>query len=107
VQAATCAAQGVPAVFRDQLPRAHGARCTLLFLPGRIARRKYGLLEKKKDYVLRAKDFHRKEKTIKSLRKKAEERNPDEFYFAMEKARTKGGVHIARCAPSPLPRAAP
>jgi hypothetical protein len=28
-----------------------------------------------------------------ALQRKAEERNPDEFYFAMEKARTKGGVH--------------
>jgi U3 small nucleolar RNA-associated protein 11 len=31
--------------------------------------------------------------TIQNLRRKAEERNPDEFYFAMEKARTKDGVH--------------
>eukprot|EP00195_Chlamydomonas_chlamydogama_P010607 CAMPEP_0202903222 /NCGR_PEP_ID=MMETSP1392-20130828/22797_1 /ASSEMBLY_ACC=CAM_ASM_000868 /TAXON_ID=225041 /ORGANISM="Chlamydomonas chlamydogama, Strain SAG 11-48b" /LENGTH=223 /DNA_ID=CAMNT_0049590279 /DNA_START=81 /DNA_END=749 /DNA_ORIENTATION=- len=60
------------------------------------ARKKYGLLEKHKDYVLRAKDFHKKEKTIKALRRKAEERNPDEFYFAMEKAKTKGGVHDGR-----------
>lgn len=51
-------------------------------------------MEKKKDYLLRAKDFHKKEKTIQTLRQKAEERNPDEFYFAMEKARTKGGVHV-------------
>lgn len=58
-------------------------------------RRSYGLLEKKKDYVLRARDFHRKEATIKKFQKKAEERNPDEFYFAMEKACTKDGVHIA------------
>lgn len=31
-----------------------------------------------------------------SLRQKAAFRNPDEFYFAMEKARTRDGVHIAR-----------
>lgn len=34
--------------------------------------------------------------TLQQLRKKAEERNPDEFYFAMEKARTVDGVHVAR-----------
>ncbi|PRW61182.1 U3 small nucleolar RNA-associated 11 [Chlorella sorokiniana] len=60
------------------------------------ARRRLGLLEKKKDYLLRAKDFHKKEATLKQLRRKAEERNPDEFYFAMENARTEGGVHVAR-----------
>mmetsp|Transcript_37769 Transcript_37769/g.70901 ORF Transcript_37769/g.70901 Transcript_37769/m.70901 type:complete len:235 (+) Transcript_37769:116-820(+) len=58
------------------------------------ARKKLGLLEKHKDYVLRAKDFHRKEKTLKNLKEKAEFRNPDEFYFAMQKSRTKDGVHI-------------
>ena len=52
------------------------------------------MLEKKKDYVLRAKDFHKKQKTIENLRRKAEERNPDEFYFAMERARTRDGVHV-------------
>lgn len=54
------------------------------------------MLEKKKDYLLRAKDFHKKEATIQSLRRKAEERNPDEFYFGMEKAQTRDGVHIQR-----------
>lgn len=57
------------------------------------ARRRYGLLEKKKDYKLRADDYHKKEKAIQNLRRKAEERNPDEFYFAMENKRTKEGVH--------------
>ncbi|KAL3132654.1 hypothetical protein ABBQ32_009175 [Trebouxia sp. C0010 RCD-2024] len=56
-------------------------------------RRKFGLLEKKKDYLQRAKDFHRKEDEIQNLRRKAEQRNPDEFYFAMERKGTKGGVH--------------
>ncbi|EFJ49796.1 hypothetical protein VOLCADRAFT_89620 [Volvox carteri f. nagariensis] len=60
------------------------------------ARKKYGLLEKHKDYVERAKNFHKKEKILKTLKRKAEERNPDEFYFAMEKARTKDGVHDGR-----------
>jgi len=59
------------------------------------AREKYGLLEKRKDYLLRARDFHRKERTLKRLQRKAEERNPDEFYHAMQNKRTKGGVFAA------------
>jgi Utp11 protein len=62
------------------------------------ARRRYGLLEKKKDYILRAKDFHNKEKTLVQLRRKAEERNPDEFYFAMQRVGTKDGVLATRHA---------
>ena len=38
----------------------------------------------------RAKDFNRKKKTISSLRQKAAFKNPDEFYFAMTKSKTKG-----------------
>ena len=63
-------------------------------------RTKLGLLERKKDYKVRAEDFHRKERALRSLQRKAEERNPDEFYFAMQKARTRGGVHVKRCAPT-------
>ncbi|KAK2079278.1 hypothetical protein QBZ16_002969 [Prototheca wickerhamii] len=62
------------------------------------ARRKFGLLEKKKDYVQRAKDYHKKEKAIQVLQQKAELRNPDEFYFAMEKSRTRQGVHVVPTA---------
>lgn len=62
------------------------------------SRERYGLLEKRKDYLLRARDFHRKERTLKHLQRKADERNPDEFYHAMEKKRTKKGVHAAGAA---------
>ncbi|KAK9379483.1 small-subunit processome [Kockiozyma suomiensis] len=51
-------------------------------------RRKWGLLEKHKDYVLRAQDYHSKEKRIKILREKAQARNPDEFYFGMYSSKT-------------------
>lgn len=50
------------------------------------SRQHLGILEKKKDYVLRAKDYHRKEDKIKSMRSKASNKNPDEFYFNMHKS---------------------
>ncbi|KAG0131641.1 small-subunit processome [Tuber indicum] len=60
------------------------------------SRQKYGLLEKKKDYVLRARDFNTKKAKLKVLRQKATQRNPDEFYFAMINSRTRdGGIHVA------------
>ncbi len=34
--------------------------------------------------------------SLQNLRRKAEQRNPDEFYFAMERKRTKGGVTAGR-----------
>lgn len=57
------------------------------------ARARFGLLEKKKDYVVRAKNFHLREKRISALKKRAENKNPDEFYFGMTSGKTKGGVH--------------
>ncbi|KAK1984636.1 small-subunit processome [Colletotrichum cereale] len=48
-----------------------------------LERQRFGLLEKHKDYSLRAKDYNRKKTQIKSLRQKAAERNEDEFYFGM------------------------
>ncbi|EDO33548.1 predicted protein [Nematostella vectensis] len=52
-----------------------------------------GLLEKHKDYVLRARDYHKKKEKLKNLREKALNKNPDEFYFKMISTKTKDGVH--------------
>ena len=57
-------------------------------------RTKYGVLEKHKDYVLRARDYHAKRDRIHRLRQKAANKNKDEFYFAMKNERTVGGVHV-------------
>lgn len=51
-------------------------------------RARYGLLEKKKDYRLRAADYHKKQAALKVLRSKAAQYNPDEYYHAMTKKRT-------------------
>ncbi|KAF9964581.1 UTP11-like, U3 small nucleolar ribonucleoprotein [Mortierella alpina] len=59
-----------------------------------LARQKYGLLEKKKDYIARARDYHSKQDRLKAMREKAAFRNPDEFYFKMINTRTKEGVHL-------------
>ncbi|KAH7665024.1 Small-subunit processome Utp11 protein [Dioscorea alata] len=56
-------------------------------------RKKFGILEKHKDYVVRAKSFHQKEETLKKLREKAAFKNPDEFSFAMINSRMVDGVH--------------
>lgn len=52
------------------------------------SRAKYGLLEKKKDYQLRARDYHKKQATLKTLKAKATQRNPDEYYHAMVSKKT-------------------
>eukprot|EP00521_Asterionellopsis_glacialis_P018473 CAMPEP_0195295454 /NCGR_PEP_ID=MMETSP0707-20130614/17432_1 /TAXON_ID=33640 /ORGANISM="Asterionellopsis glacialis, Strain CCMP134" /LENGTH=292 /DNA_ID=CAMNT_0040356689 /DNA_START=40 /DNA_END=918 /DNA_ORIENTATION=- len=57
------------------------------------ARQHLGILEKKKDYRVRARDFHNKEDRIKSMKTKASQRNPDEFYFGMRKAEVRDGHH--------------
>ncbi|EEB06953.1 U3 snoRNP-associated protein Utp11 [Schizosaccharomyces japonicus yFS275] len=57
-------------------------------------RKKFGLLEKKKDYLQRAQDYKTKQKKLKRLREKALERNPDEFYYEMVNKKTKDGVPI-------------
>ena len=59
-------------------------------------RAKWGLLEKPKDYKLRAADHKVKKRKIKALQQKAAERNEDEFYFAMMNSESKGGVKVAK-----------
>jgi len=51
-------------------------------------RRRFGLLEKKRDYQKRARDYKRKQRSLTRLRMAAELRNPDEFYFGMQNAQT-------------------
>ncbi|KAF7998682.1 U3 small nucleolar RNA-associated protein 11 [Metschnikowia aff. pulcherrima] len=51
-------------------------------------RARFGLLEKKKDYKLRANDHHRKQAALKILKQKAAQYNPDEYYHAMTRKRT-------------------
>ncbi|KAG2260946.1 hypothetical protein Bca52824_080240 [Brassica carinata] len=57
------------------------------------ARKRFGLLEKHKDYVIRAKAYHQKEDIKKKLKQKAAFKNPDEFYFKMINSKTVDGVH--------------
>ncbi|CCE87321.1 Piso0_005869 [Millerozyma farinosa CBS 7064] len=51
-------------------------------------RSRFGLLEKKKDYRLRAADYHKKQAAIKALKNKASNYNPDEYYHSMTKKKT-------------------
>ena len=64
--------------------------------PSRRRSSHLGLLEKHKDYKLRAVDFHRKEDALQKMKEKAALKNPDEFYFNM--------VRTKKVPPSRPPR---
>ncbi|KAL1708342.1 small-subunit processome [Schizophyllum commune] len=66
-------------------------------------REKLGFLEKHKDYVLRARDYHSKQDRLTRLRQKAAERNKDEFYFSMNREKTRRGVHLKDRGNTSLP----
>ncbi len=55
-----------------------------------IERQKWGLLEKRKDYKLRAADHRLKNAKLKILAQKARDRNPDEFSFKMMSSKVDG-----------------
>lgn len=64
------------------------------------SRKKFGLLEKHKDYVERAKDYKAKQSHLNKLRKKALDRNPDEFYFKMNNSQVRKGIHHSTLNPN-------
>ncbi|QPG74658.1 hypothetical protein FOA43_001990 [Brettanomyces nanus] len=51
-------------------------------------RKRLGFLEKKKDYRLRAQDYHKKQAQLKILKQKAKNYNEDEYYHAMTTKKT-------------------
>ncbi|TID26471.1 u3 small nucleolar rna-associated protein utp11 [Venturia nashicola] len=59
-----------------------------------LERQKWGILEKHKDYSLRAKDHNEKRRRLKVLKEKATFRNPDEFHFGMMSAKTIDGMKV-------------
>lgn len=60
----------------------------------RVNTNRRGFLERKKDYKVRAAEYNKRAKTLKSLKQKVLDKNPDEFYFHMKNSRVVDGVHF-------------
>ena len=69
-----------------------------------VARRKLGMLEKHKDYVERARNMRQKKSQMKEVRRRIQNRNPDEFRFQMENARLDTATGKRRLLASRLER---
>lgn len=50
-------------------------------------RGRFGILERHKDYIQRAKNYHLKTKRLNAMKEAARFKNPDEFYFGMIKSK--------------------
>ncbi|CAK7273355.1 hypothetical protein SEPCBS119000_005611 [Sporothrix epigloea] len=61
-----------------------------------LERKRLGLLEKHKDYSLRAKDWNKKKATLQSLKEKAASRNEDEFSYKMISRGAGPGTKLSR-----------
>jgi U3 small nucleolar RNA-associated protein 11 len=57
------------------------------------SRRKWGMLEKKKDYRVRARDYNEKKKKMRNIQEKIFFRNKDEFYPKMISTKSTEGIH--------------
>ena len=68
-------------------------------------RKKFGMLEKKRDYILRAKNFKKKRERLRAMRLAVATRNPDEFNTAMINTETdEFGRHMKVIAPKKGPQ---
>lgn len=67
-----------------------------------LARARFGLLEKHKDYKERARSFADKKSRLQTLQREAHQRNPDEFYFGMISSKiTETGIHRSKRSTKP------
>lgn len=63
------------------------------------SRKHLGILEKKKDYKLRAKHYNETRESLRFFKRVALDKNPNEFYHHMVNSKLKSGVHKEKSKP--------